>query len=31
MKKLYGETISPKCGEYSYIHEVGSKPELIIF
>ena len=28
---LYGEMIVPHFGEYTYIHEVGSKPELILY
>ena len=28
---LCGEIIVPKFGEYKYIHEVGSKPELILY
>lgn len=29
MKELYGEMISPQFGKYSYIHEGGTKAELI--
>ena len=31
MKELCEETILPEFGEYSYIHEDCSKPELIVF
>ena len=31
MIDLCGEMIVPQFGEYKYIHEVGSKPELIIY
>ena len=28
---LCGEMIVPQFGEYKYIHEIGSKPELILY
>ena len=28
---LCGEMILPKFGEYKYIHEIGSKSELILY
>ena len=31
MKELYGETIFPEFGKYSYVHENDSKLELILF
>ena len=31
MKSLSGDMILPKFGEYKYYHEIGSKPELILF
>ena len=31
MKKLSGDIIIPKFGEYNYFHETGTKPELILF
>ena len=31
MIELRGELIVPQFGEYKYIHEVGSKPEVILY
>ena len=31
MKNLRGDMILPKFGEYKYYHEIGSKPEHILF
>ena len=31
MKNLSGDMILPKFGEYKYYHEIGSKPEHILF
>ena len=31
MTDLCGEMNVPKFGEYKYIHEIGSKPELILY
>ena len=31
MVDLYGEMIVPQFGEYKYLHEIGSKPELILY
>ena len=31
MTYLCGEMIVPRFGEYKYIHEVGSKPEVILY
>ena len=31
MVDLRGEIIFPQFGEYKYIHETGSKPELILY
>ena len=31
MKRISGDMILPKFGEYKYYHEIGSKPEHILF
>ena len=31
MTDLRGKTIAPQFGEYKYVHEVGSKSELILY
>ena len=31
MKSIRGDMILPKFGEYKYYHEIGSKPEHILF
>ena len=31
MADLCGEIIVSQFGEYKYIHEIGSKPELILY
>ena len=31
MTNLCGEMIVPQFGEYKYVHEIGSKPELILY
>ena len=31
MVDLHGEMIVPQFGEYKYIHETGSKPEMILY
>ena len=31
MKNLSGDMILLKFGEYKYYHEIGSKPEYILF
>ena len=31
MIELCGDMIVPQFGEYKYIHEVGSKPEVILY
>ena len=31
MTDLYGEIVAPQFGEYTYVHEVGNKPELILY
>ena len=28
---LYGEMVVPQFGKYKYVHEIGSKPELILY
>ena len=31
MTDLCGEIIFPQFGEYKYIHEIGRKPELLLY
>ena len=31
MTDLCGEIIVPQFGEYKYIHEIGRKPELLLY
>ena len=31
MTNVCGEIILPRFGEYKFIHEIGSKPELILY